>query len=74
MMPRGDLRVKFASFGKLPHMKKPIGRIISDWLGCGAACPNPANGLLAVATEEFRSSEFRHDPISFSSKKPQIYT
>jgi len=22
MMPRGDLRVKFASFGKLPRMKK----------------------------------------------------
>jgi len=27
MMPRGDLRVKFASFGKLPDLKKPIGRI-----------------------------------------------
>jgi len=73
MMPRGDLRVKFASFGKLPRMKKPIGRIISDWLGCGAAW-TPANSSLAVASEEFRSSEFRHDPISFSSKKPQIYT
>ena len=52
MMPRGDLRVKFASFGKLPRMKKPIGRIISDWLGCGAACPKPANSLLAVASED----------------------
>ena len=49
MMPRGDLRVKFASFGKLPRMKKPIDRIISDWLGCGAACPKPANSLFAVA-------------------------
>ena len=63
MMPRGDLRVKFASFGKLPRMKKPIGRIISDWLGCGAACPKPANSLLAVASEDFWSSEFRRGPL-----------
>jgi len=68
MMPRGDLRVKFASFGKLPRMKKPIGRIISDWLGSGAACPKPANSLLAVASENFRSSEFRRDRFSSFDK------
>jgi hypothetical protein len=62
MMPRGDLRVKFASFGKPSHLKQPIGRIISDWLGCGAACPKPANSLLAVASEWSRreSSDIEH--------------
>ena len=72
MMPRGDLRVKFASFGKLPRTKKPIGRIISDWLGSGAACPKPANSLLAVASEDSllanRSSEFRRDRLSSFDK------
>ena len=49
----GDLRVKFASFGKLPRMKKPIGRIISDWLGYGVACPEKLPGATSMGCGEF---------------------
>src|SRR5207249_10993918 len=46
---------------------------ISDWLGCGAACPKPANSLLAVASDEtlFRVTNSRYhanpssDRVSF---------
>src|SRR5437762_10501965 len=53
MMRCGDLRVKFASFGKLPRMKKPIGRIISDWLGYGVACPEKLPGATSMGCGEF---------------------
>ncbi len=35
----------------------------ADWLGCGAACPKPANSLLAVASEDFRRSGFKRDRL-----------